>query len=168
MDSGLLMSDFAESYVGRLRSKVGHQLLHIPGARIVIESSKGQILLQKRSDFGIWGLPGGSAEHGESLVDVIEREVMEETGIQILEAIPFGFASNPQFETITFPNGDQTHFHVLNFHCTKYEGVPTPDYDESLDLEWFNLSQLPDLLPNMKRSIHAFKSFRETGQFQLF
>ena len=60
------MNDFADSYVGKLRKLVGSRLLLVPGARIVIENTSGEILLQKRSDFGVWGLPGGNAEEGES------------------------------------------------------------------------------------------------------
>ena len=53
------MPDFGNSYVGQLRKLVGSRLLLVPGARIVIENSSREILLQKRSDFGLWGLPGG-------------------------------------------------------------------------------------------------------------
>lgn len=58
-------------------------MLLVPGARIVIEDPVGQILLQKRSDFGLWGLPGGNAEPGEDTTTSIAREVLEETGLTI-------------------------------------------------------------------------------------
>lgn len=58
------MDDFVASYMGQLRQLVGPRLLLVPGARIIIEDAEGNILLQKRSDFGVWGLPGGNAEPG--------------------------------------------------------------------------------------------------------
>lgn len=72
------MTDFADSYLGRLRSLVGPRLLLVPGARVVIVNEAGEILLQKRSDLGVWGLPGGNAEAGEDLKSVAIREVHEE------------------------------------------------------------------------------------------
>jgi 8-oxo-dGTP pyrophosphatase MutT (NUDIX family) len=54
------MPDFDNSYVGQLRKLVGSRLLLVPGARIGIENASREILLQKRSDFGLWGLPGGT------------------------------------------------------------------------------------------------------------
>lgn len=85
------MTEYSESYIGRLRSIVGPQLLLVPGARIVIENETGKVLLQKRSDFQMWGLPGGNAEEGEGLEVVIAREVAEETGLQVRNLRPFGF-----------------------------------------------------------------------------
>lgn len=61
------MTDYADSYIGKLRRLLGDRLLLVPGARIVIENAAGEILLQRRSDFGLWELPGGNAEEGESL-----------------------------------------------------------------------------------------------------
>ena len=55
---------FADSYLGRLRQLVGNRLVLVPGARIIIERDDGRILLHKRTDFDIWGLPGGNAEEG--------------------------------------------------------------------------------------------------------
>jgi ADP-ribose pyrophosphatase YjhB (NUDIX family) len=55
---------FAYSHLGRIRRLVGPQPLLVPGARVVIERSGGKVLLQKRSDLGIWGLPVGNAEPG--------------------------------------------------------------------------------------------------------
>jgi ADP-ribose pyrophosphatase YjhB (NUDIX family) len=161
------MTNFSESYLGRLRSQVGSRLLLVPGARVVIENANGEILLQKRTDFGVWGLPGGNAEEGESLELVAVREVLEETGLIVSNLQPFGFGNDPEIETITFPNGDQCQFFVLNFFSREFSGDLTIGDDESASLQWFSLSQLPEMLPNMKKSIDAFGTFLETGNFQM-
>jgi len=162
------MSAFEDSYLGKLRAEVGNRLLLVPGARIIIISEAGDILLQLRSDFHRWGLPGGIAEPGEALETVIEREVMEETGLTIRNIRPFGFASAPDFETFEFPNGDQTQFFVMNFFTDSYTGSIRADGDETLKLAWFAPDSLPDLLPNMRRSIDMFFTFKRTGTFQMF
>lgn len=162
------MAGFEQTYLGKLRTSVGTGLLLMPGARIVISRDDGHILLQLRSDFHKWGLPGGMAEPGESLETVIQREVREETGLSIIGATPFGFASDPVHETIEFPNGDRTQFFVMNFHTATFTGTLRGDGDETLRLGWFSLTDLPDMLDNMRRSVDRFLEFRRTGSFQMF
>ena len=130
--------------------------------------SHGSVLLQQRTDFGVWGLPGGNAEPGEALQQVIEREVFEETGLKIEGVHPYGFGNDPKRETFIFPNGDQTQFFVMNFYASSFRGTLTSDNDETLRLAWFGTTELPEMLPNMRQSIEAFIEFKRTGEFQLF
>jgi 8-oxo-dGTP pyrophosphatase MutT (NUDIX family) len=158
---------FEESYVGQLRAFVGHRLLLIPGARIVIERADGRVLLQLRTDFKMWGLPGGNAEPGERIEEVLVREVREETGLDISGFVPFAHASDPRFERIDFPNGDQTQFFVLNFWTTEFSGSLSGPNEESAALGWHDLDSLPEMLPNMRRSLDAYRRYRTSGAFQL-
>jgi len=162
------MSDFDSSYVGQLRRLVGKRLLLVPGTRIIIRDAEGCILLQERSDFGVWGLPGGNAEEGESLESVIVREVKEETGLDVFDVQPFGFGCNPSLETFTFPNGDRAQHFVMNFFTHRYNGEPGIVNDESTDLAWFSLTNLPEMLPNMRESVAAYERHLTSGQFQMF
>jgi len=52
------------------------------GVGIVI-IHKGKILLGRRIDSGMYGLPGGWLEFGESWAECASRELIEETGIEI-------------------------------------------------------------------------------------
>lgn len=162
------MVGFEQTYLGKLRASVGTGLLLVPGARIIVSNDDGDILLQLRSDFLKWGLPGGMAEPGESLETVIRREVLEETGLAIADATPFGFASDPAHETIQFPNGDRTQFFVMNFHTAAFSGTLRGDDDETVRLGWFSPTDLPGMLDNMRRSVERFLEFRRTGAFQMF
>ncbi len=159
---------FDKSHLGQIRKLVGSQLLLVPGARCVIERSDGKILLQKRTDFGLWGIPGGNAEPGEDLVSVVKREVLEETGLSITDPQPFGFGCNPARETVEFPNGDTCQFFVLNFFTQSFSGELAMLDGESVALDWFDPNQLPQMLPNMKASIEAYCTYRETHEFQMF
>lgn len=162
-----MQMSFSESYLGRLRAKVGSSILLVPGARVIVKRDDGYILMQHRSDFDVWGLPGGNAEEGEDLKSIAIRETMEETGIRIWNLLPFGFGSNPEFETITFPNGDICQFFVMIFYTVHYDGVPTAADDESKAVDWVNPDALPAMLPNMHRSVEAFRQFEKTGVFQM-
>lgn len=158
---------FADSYLGRLRQLVGNRLVLVPGARIVIERDDGRVLLHKRTDFNIWGLPGGNAEEGENIETIIAREVAEETGLTVRDAKPFAFASDPRHETFEFPNGDRTQFFALIFYSRSFTGEAAVMDDESSAVGWFAPEGLPDLLPNMARSIEAYVRFKKTGEFQM-
>ncbi|GAB1420452.1 hypothetical protein MASR2M15_05500 [Anaerolineales bacterium] len=52
------------------------------GVMCITEDQAGQILLSQRSDLGVWNLPGGRLDVGESLITGGLREVKEETGIE--------------------------------------------------------------------------------------
>ena len=59
-------------------------LLHVSplvGAEAVVVRD-GQVLLIKRADDGLWALPGGLTEVGETLAETAQRELWEETGVQ--------------------------------------------------------------------------------------
>jgi 8-oxo-dGTP pyrophosphatase MutT (NUDIX family) len=161
------MTDFSQSSLGRLRAIVGRRKLLVPGARIVIENAAGEVLLQLRSDFGLWGLPGGNAEEGEDLHSMIVREVAEETGLAVENVEAYGFSSDPALETFTFPNGDVCQFFGLLFCTRTYAGLLHVADDESLDLRWFPLHQPPEMLHNMYPSLLAYERYRQTGVFQL-
>ncbi|RUX93047.1 NUDIX domain-containing protein [Mesorhizobium sp. M7D.F.Ca.US.004.01.2.1] len=158
---------FADSYLGQLRALIGDRLVLMPGARIVIECADGRILLQKRTDFGLWGLPGGNAEEGEGLEAVVIREILEETGLIVSNVEPFGFGCDPRYETFQFPNGDRAQFFALMFYTRSFEGEATVTDDESSAVGWFAPDSLPELLPNMARSIEAYLRFKATGKFQM-
>lgn len=161
------MSGFAESYLGKLREIVGDRLILMPGSRVVVEDEAGRVLLQHRTDFGVWGVPGGAPEEGEDLTASLLRELKEETGLEADEAIPFGFASDPAFETITFPNGHRCQYFNLLYAVRRFTGEAVVGDDESHAVAWFATDDLPPMLPNMRRTVEAWVRYRRNGQFQV-
>ena len=158
---------FADSYMGKLRKKVGHGLVIVPGGRIVLEDAQGRILLQLRSDFGIWGLPAGSLEEGESASESIRREVLEETGLTVVELGCFGHSSSPEHEVFTYPNGDVVHACGLCFFSRRWEGELSLEDDETLDLAFFHPDALPEMIARHRRTIEMYRRYKETREFQL-
>jgi 8-oxo-dGTP pyrophosphatase MutT (NUDIX family) len=161
------MSDFAESYVGKLRAQVGKRLLMVPGTRVFIENEHGQLLMQHRRDFDNWGFLGGNVEEGESLPDCVVREVKEEVGIEISNLVPIAFSSDPALETLRYPNGDLCQFYVLMFWTRTWHGEPRVLDEESLDINWFGPDNFPPMLKTMKAGLDAFRRYRATGAFQV-
>ncbi len=61
-------------YIEDLCKIVGAQPLLLVGVAVAVVNEKGELLLQKRSD-GLWGVPGGFMELGESTEEAGRREV---------------------------------------------------------------------------------------------
>ncbi|MEU1285727.1 NUDIX domain-containing protein [Kitasatospora sp. NPDC005856] len=55
----------------------------VPAASVVVVDDAGRVLLQRRTDNGMWALPGGKMDIGESLAGCGVRETREETGIEV-------------------------------------------------------------------------------------
>lgn len=54
------------------------------GICAVARTKRGEILLIRRGDNGMWGLPGGTLEWGETLERALSRELEEEAGVERL------------------------------------------------------------------------------------
>ena len=67
----------------------------VVGGCAVATDADGRILMEKRSDNGWWGLPGGAMNIGESFADCVVREVREETGLTVVIDRIVGVYSDP-------------------------------------------------------------------------
>lgn len=121
-----------------------------PTAGMLIRDSEGRILLQRRSDTGWWGLPGGHLNPGESLSACAAREVMEETGWRVEVIGLLGIYSDPEFQTHTYPDGNVVQFVATVFEALAIENTGTRD-DESLSVQFFSQHELPEQLMRTSR-----------------
>ena len=121
-----------------------------PGVAAVIQDGAGQILLQRRSDNGLWGLPGGSVEIGVTVRDAIVREVREETGLSVEVVRLIGVYSDPRIQIVRYPDGNVVHYISSLFACRIVAG-DLQTGDETLDLRFFDPTDLPDDLVPMHR-----------------
>ena len=119
-----------------------------PGVSAVIFDEDGRVLLQQRTDNGRWGLPGGAVEFGESILEALHREVMEETGLTIEIRRVIGVYSHPDHhQIITYQDGNVVHFVSSCFECRPTGGTLTLG-DETSGLAWFAPPTWPpDLMP---------------------
>jgi ADP-ribose pyrophosphatase YjhB (NUDIX family) len=57
----------------------------VAGTSIVPVLPDGQIVLVRRRDNGRWALPGGMVDWGEDIASAIQRELLEETGLNLVK-----------------------------------------------------------------------------------
>lgn len=70
-----------------LKTAMGLVFRHpLTGITLIPILPDGRIVLIRRRDTGLWGLPGGLIDWGEDIASAAKRELEEETGLQ-LEAI---------------------------------------------------------------------------------
>jgi 8-oxo-dGTP pyrophosphatase MutT (NUDIX family) len=132
-------------YFAVLRPYIGHAPILLPGTAACIRDDQGRVLLQRRSDCGLWGFPGGGQNLGESATQAIVREVCEETGLHIEPVRLIGAYGNPDFGR-TLPNGDQVQPVVAFFEARVVGGELRVDATETLELGYFSLDKLPPML----------------------
>lgn len=166
----LLGVSYAGSYLWRLREAVGSELVLMPGAMVALRRDDGGVLLTKRSDDGTWCLPAGAAEPGGSFAQTAIEELKEETGVEVLleDLIPFGCLSEAEAHTIHYPNGDVTHCFALCFMAEKWDGEPRPDLDESTEIRFVALDDLPDPIHSpTARALELLAAYLDSGRFQI-
>ena len=86
------------------------------GCSAAIFDEQGRILLTRRADNGQWCLPGGRMESGESAAEACEREVFEETGLNVRVTRFVGVYSHPD-QLVVYPDGKKAHIVALHFEA---------------------------------------------------
>jgi ADP-ribose pyrophosphatase YjhB (NUDIX family) len=114
-----------------------------PSVAAIIPNDDGHVLLQRRSDNGLWGLPGGGVEIGESVSTAIVREVQEETGLTVMIDRLVGVYSDPRFQVVRYADGNVVHYINTLFVC-RIVGGTLQTCEETLDLQFFDPAHLPE------------------------
>lgn len=134
----------ASDYVLGIRSKVGHDLLVLPGASAVILDERGRILLGSHLPSGRWGLIGGAVEPEESPLDAVQREAREELSAEIEILALVGAYGGPE-HTARYPNGDVVSYVLVVYLARPAGSVGPLEADEIARVEWFERSQIEGL-----------------------
>ncbi len=147
-------------YVEELRTLVGHRPLIMPGAAVLALDGRGCILLQRRTDNGLWGVPGGMMEPGESVEDTARRELLEETGLTVDRLVFYGIFSGPGYFH-RYPNGDEVHNVAAVFWAAIGDAEPHGDGREVSETQFFPMAALPgDLSPPSDTYVRRFAAER--------
>lgn len=107
---------------------------------IVIQND--HILLVRREDTGLWSLPGGHVDPGETASEAAPREVAEETGIHI----PNGVEGTVVYEgpvvdlRVTANAWPETTAIVYRLPAAENLPTPTPQPGETTAAEWVPLN----------------------------
>jgi len=158
---------WADSYLGQLRALAGDRTLMFVGARAVLRDEAGQILLIERSDNGLWALPAGAMELGESIAQCAVREVWEETGLTVTAATPFAMYTGPE-RTFTNMYGHTYQLFVTAFRIDVWKGELLTSTDETTDAGFFPARSLPTpTARTVLETLDDLAAFEQTGQVVL-
>lgn len=135
-------------YIKRIRAKIGHDLLLLPGVTAIVISESKEVLLQLRRDTDTWAPPSGGVEPGETVAEAVKREVLEEAGIEIVPEAIVAVVSGADYN-VTYSNGDQLATVTTVFRCRPFKAAPPRvNDDESQDIRYFKIDALPEeILP---------------------
>jgi ADP-ribose pyrophosphatase YjhB (NUDIX family) len=109
----------------------------------------GRILLVRERIDGLWCMPGGWADVGEMPSNMVKREVLEESGVEVRPTRIVGvFDANRE-------GGHLELFHAYKvvFLCELLSGEPAPG-TETLDAAFHDPEDPPALSPNRTNSRH--------------
>ena len=118
----------------------------------------GKVLLVKRGiapSKGLWAIPGGSVELGETLQEAAEREIMEETGLAsraVKLVYTFDFIERDDSGKIRF------HFTIVDIMADYISGTPK-GADDALEARWVS----PEELKELPMSKNTLKVLEEIG-----
>lgn len=105
----------------------------------------GKVLIIRRAAglaSGIYTLPGGVVEAGETLTEAVVREVREETALEIEPVALAGYREMIQRD----PEGKVVrHFVILCFAARWLSGEPVPDLSEISEAVWRHPDELTSL-----------------------
>ncbi|GAB3482010.1 NUDIX hydrolase [Amycolatopsis cihanbeyliensis] len=122
----------------------------------ILHDEAGRLLLIRRANEpsrGLWTLPGGRVETGESDAEAVARELREETGLEVLPGELVGTIVRGRFE-------------IHDYRCTPRGGVLRPG-DDAADARWVDGpaftalasdGRLTESLPHLLRTWRALPS----------
>lgn len=121
----------------------------------IITNKNGEIFLarRKQDDFmgGIYEIPGGNAEKGESIYDTLRREIKEETNLDIKEVIAY-------INSFDYLSGSGKKCRQFNFKVNVESGpILLTEHDT---YKWIKLEEIEkenDISPELKYSLMVYK-----------
>lgn len=145
-------------YIMNLRKYVGHEPLIGLGATTLVFNDKKELLLNLRTDTNTWGIPGGSMELYETIEETAVRELKEEAGISAdeLELVTILSGKEYYFE---YPNGDKMCTVIVLFKVLNYTGDIKVADNESKQLRFFSLDNLPNMESRAKAIIDKINNW---------
>jgi ADP-ribose pyrophosphatase YjhB (NUDIX family) len=125
----------------------------VPCVGAVVRDDAGRLLLIQRGHDphrGLWSLPGGRIEPGESPEEAVVREVREETGLTVSPLRPVGRVRIP---------GDGVVFDVVDFECAVASAGQEPVADDDAAAVRFAEPDALDDLPCTPRLVETLRGW---------
>jgi 8-oxo-dGTP diphosphatase len=120
----------------------------IPCVGAVIKDDQGRLLLIKRGHepgAGLWSVPGGRVEPGETDAEALVREMREETGLTVQAGPLLGRVRRPGQDGPAAAGGqDNIVLDIRDYAATVTGGTLCPG-DDAAEARWVAVSELPSL-----------------------
>ncbi|MFJ7587153.1 NUDIX hydrolase [Streptomyces sp. NPDC097617] len=130
----------------------------VPAASAVVVDEGGRVLLQRRTDNGMWALPGGKMDLGESIGECAIRETFEETGVNVEITGIVGTYTNPG-HVFAYSDGEvRQEFSICLL--ARPTGGTLRTSDESFEVAWFAQDAIDDLpmVPSIRKRINDWRA----------
>jgi ADP-ribose pyrophosphatase YjhB (NUDIX family) len=114
-------------------------ILRVGCSAVLLSTDRRTVLLTRRTDNSQWCLPGGIIDPGESVTEGCEREVLEETGLQVRVLRLTAVYSNTN-NLIVYPDGNKIQVIVLTFEVKQIGGELSLS-NETTAARYFTIAQ---------------------------
>lgn len=127
---------------------------HITGSAWVVSPDRSRVLMLHHRKHDQWFQPGGHADADADILRVALRETAEETGVDPSDVRLLGSdIFDVDIHTIPPIGDDPRHEHIdIRFLVEIDDDLPIPGNDESHEILWVSLYQVPRF--NNNRSTH--------------
>jgi ADP-ribose pyrophosphatase YjhB (NUDIX family) len=114
--------------------------LRIGSCAIIFDDKREKVLLTRRADNGLWCLPGGKMEPGETIEECCQREVMEETGLGVeLKRLIAVYSNRDQL--VVYKDGVKVQFVIMSFEAQIAAGMLRLS-NETTDAGFFSVAEI--------------------------
>ena len=126
---------------------------HLTAGTIVLTPEADQVLLNHHAKAKVWLAFGGHCEPGDTtLAGVALREAHEESGLTDLDFDPVPLDLD-EHEVLFCAPGTAVHHLDVRFVATARRDAEHAVSEESLDVRWWPVDDLPEIFPDMRRLI---------------
>ncbi|GAA1535451.1 NUDIX domain-containing protein [Actinomadura kijaniata] len=105
----------------------------------IVRDEAGRLLLIKRGhapSAGLWSVPGGRVDPGETDAAAVVREMREETGLEV--------SVGPLVGTVDRPGANGVVYEIHDYEATAVGGVLAAG-DDAADAAWFTPAEIRSL-----------------------
>jgi len=137
------------------------------GCDVFVLNEKSEVLLIQRADNGLWALPGGCHDLGETPQACAQRECKEESGYDVKVTDLLGVYSSNRYEYVNYPWKDNEFCHL--FFRAQLIGGESQTSSESTQVRWFAESALPNFSDGHEIRVHfGFEASRNPNMKPYF
>ena len=112
----------------------------VPCVGALVHDDQGRLLVVRRAHEpgrGLWSVPGGRVEPGESDPVAVEREVLEETGLHVTVGIRVG--------TVVRDGPGGTSYDIRDYACIVAGPTSPVPGDDAAEARWASRDELAEL-----------------------